>query len=179
MEFKVILWDNFLRYFTYDTAENLNNELELMVQKNIELVPVEYYGSPLASYMYDFRNESNSNMLGGYNIIKFSKLFGLGIVSFRVKGIVSFRDKLISKTIYTPLKYPNVLFPIVYKNGILNIYSKTYRSYKHLLKQMNTRKARDYLFDNLTQYGRRAMTILDPYGIFMHFHTGHKALKPS
>lgn len=110
-------------------------------------------------------------MLGGYNIIKFSKLFGLGIVSFR--------DKLISKTIYTPLKYPNVLFPIVYKNGILNIYSKIYRSYKHLLKQINTRKARDYLFDNLTQYGRRAMTILDPYGIFMHFYTGHKALKPS
>lgn len=125
------LWDHFLRYFTYDTSENLNNELELMIQKNISLVPVEYYGSPLASYMYDFRNESNSNMLGGYNIIKFSKLFGLGIISFR--------DKLISKAIYIPLKYPNVLFPIVYKNGILNIYSKTYRSYKHLLKQMNTR----------------------------------------
>ena len=44
---------------------------------------------------------------------------------------------------------------------------------------MNTRKARDYLFDNLTQYGRRALIILDPYGIFMNFHTGHKALKPS
>lgn len=44
---------------------------------------------------------------------------------------------------------------------------------------MNTPKARDYLFDNLTQYGRRAMTILDPYWIFKHFYTGHKALKPS
>lgn len=87
------LWNNFLRYFTYDTTENLNNELELIVQKNIALVRVEYYGNPLASYMYDFRNESNSSMLGGYNIIEFSKLFGLGIVSFR--------DKLISKTIYT------------------------------------------------------------------------------
>ena len=44
---------------------------------------------------------------------------------------------------------------------------------------MRTRKQRELLFDNLTSYGRRAMTVLDPYGIFMHFQRDERGLASS
>jgi uncharacterized protein YeeX (DUF496 family) len=44
---------------------------------------------------------------------------------------------------------------------------------------MNTRQKRYLVLDNLNHYGRRAMTVLDPYGIFMHFHDESRGIQPS
>jgi len=57
---------------------------------------------------------------------------------------------------------------------MLECKTKCYRNYKQLLNFMKTRKQRDFLFDRLTQFGRRAMTVLDPYGIFMHYQGDDK-----
>ena len=41
---------------------------------------------------------------------------------------------------------------------------------------MKSRKERNLLFDNLNQYGRRCKTVLDLYGIFMHFQENKNGL---
>jgi hypothetical protein len=95
------------------------------------------------------------------------------------EGLVHFRDNIAGDTTYTPNSEPNVLFPIVFNDLILECCTYCYRSYGKLLRFMGTRKQRSLLFDNLTSYGRRAMTVLDPYGIFMHFQRDERGLASS
>ena len=109
--------------------------------------------------------------MGGYNAINFSRTLN--------EKIINIRDKISTKTTYKPPNIPNCLIPIVYDNALLQCKTKCYRKYGPLLKLMKTRKQRNYLFDQLTKFGRRAMTILDPYGIFMHYHNDEKGLEPN
>jgi len=165
-------WDTLLRFIRYDyNPGNMDKEMALIKRTYPNLSLVKYYGTPLASYLYDYKNTSESNILAGYNAINFSKLLH--------NGLISFRDNIKTDSTYTPTKEPNALFPVVFENMVLECNTDCYRSYKRLLSYMKTRKQRELLFDNLTSYGRRAMTILDPYGIFMHFQRDDRGLASS
>jgi len=165
-------WDTLLRFIRYDyNPGNMDKEMAIIKRTYPNLSIVRHYGTPLASYLFDYKNASESNILAGYNSINFSRLLH--------NGLMSFRDNIKTETIYTPAKEPNALFPVVFNNVILECNTDCYRSYKKLLSFMKTRKQRELLFDNLTSFGRRAMTILDPYGIFMHFQRDERGLASS
>jgi hypothetical protein len=162
-------YDTLLRYFVpgTDTVEIFNKFKELFPTA----VYIKHYGTPIASYLYDFKNGTQAGLLGGYNAVNFSRVIG--------NKILSINDKLMNPITYNPPKVPNCLIPITYNNAILQCKTRCYRSYKSLLKFLRTRKQRNWLFDHLTHFGRRAMTVLDPYGIFMHFHNDQKGIQPS
>lgn len=163
-------WDTVGRYFNPDSGEvSIEKELTRIKEKFPDCECVKHFGSILAGYLYDFREGVQDGMLGGYNSLNFNRCITNNIISCkaRMTGIYD----------YKPNKVPNAIFVVCYNNCIVSIKTKCYRSYKALMKLMKTRKQRDYLFSHLTQYGRRAMTVLDPYGIFMHFNN-KEALAP-
>ena len=154
-------WDNLLRFFKLQTNSAIEKEIGYLKQKGLNWNFLKHIGTPLASYMYDYKTISEQQILGGYNSVNFNKILNAGILRIR--------DNVRGTSIYTPQKLPNCLFPITFSNLLLTCETKCYRSYRQLLRLMKTRKQRNLLFDNLSQYGRRCMTVLDPYGIFMHF----------
>lgn len=165
-------WDKLLRFFDVTkTEKNIEKEWNIISNNYPNMVFIKHLGTPIASYLYDFKKGEQTGLLGGYNAYNFSKTIN--------EKIISIRDKINKPTTYNPQDIPNCLIPITYNNAILECTTKCYRSYRKLLKLMKTRKQRNYLFDRLSSYGRRAMTVLDPYGIFMHFHNDTKGLQPS
>lgn len=164
-------WDMLLRFFIPTNEQNVNIEFKTLKSKAPGFSVSKHYGTPIASYIYDFKNPDITNLMGTYNAINFSRVLN--------EKIINIRDKISTKTIYTPPDIPNCLIPIVFDNALLQCKTKCYRNFKPLLRLMKTRKQRNFLFDRLTQFGRRAMTILDPYGIFMHYHNDEKGLLPS
>jgi len=163
-------WDYLLKFFSYDTAAHNNEQFNKFKNKYPSFEFVKHYGTPIASYIYDFKGGTSNNILGGYNAVNFSRILNYKIMNLR--------DKISTKTIYNPPDLPNCLIPIVFNNALLQCKTNCFRSYKKLLDLMKTRKQRDYLFDRLTHYGRRCMSILDPYGMFMHFHNDSKGIRP-
>lgn len=165
-------WDTLLRFIKYDYRPGAMDKEMTFIKKSFpNLSLVKYYGTPLASYLYDYKNSSEANILAGYNAVNFSKAIG--------NRLMSLRDNIHGEVTYTPVKEPNALFPVVFNDMILECNTDCFRSYKKLLSYMGTRKQRELLFDNLTSYGRRAMTVLDPYGIFMHFQRDERGLASS
>jgi len=164
-------WDMLLRFFTFSNKTDIEKELANVRRQYPTFEFIRHNGTPLASYVFDFKGGVQSGLLGGYNALNFSHVLN--------SKIINIRDKLTNQTTYTPPNIPNCIIPIVFNNALLQCKTHCYRSYKNLLGFMKTRQQRDYLFDHLTHYGRRCMTILDPYGIFMHFHNDQKGLVPS
>ena len=165
-------WDYLLRFFLFNTNAETDRQFNDFRINYPSFEFVKHNGTPIASYIYDFKNgTTTNNILGGYNAVNFSRVLNYKIINIR--------DKISTKTIYSPPPTPNCLIPIVFNNALLQCKTKCYRSYRKLLNLMKTRKQRDYLFDRLTHYGRRCMTILDPYGIFMHFHDDSRGIRPS
>lgn len=163
-------WDISLRYFYPNDNLNITQQ---EIAEGRRLFPTysvfKHQGTPIASYLLDLKDETSQNdALQGYNSINFGKILN--------ENIMSLSDGLKSKTVYKPLSTPNCLIPITFSPTLLQCKTKCYRSYKTLLKIMKTRKQREFLFDNLTHFGRRIMTVLDPYGIFMYFHNDQKGL---
>jgi hypothetical protein len=163
-------WDCLLKYFQFTSENNISKQLETFRAKYPSFDFIKHNGTPIASYIYDFKGGATTNMMGGYNAVNFSRILNLKILNIR--------DKISTKTIYTPPNIPNCLIPIVFNNALLQCKTHCYRSYKKLMTLMKTRKQRDFLFDRLTNYGKRCMTILDPYGIFMHFHDDTRGIRP-
>lgn len=164
-------WDKLLRFFQFNEDEK---ETYKQIQKAKEKIPssnlIQHYGTPIASYIYDLKDKNiQNNTLQGYNALNFGKILN--------ENLISVSDKLKQKVVYTPMVTPNALIPITFSTSLLQCRTFCYRNYKQLLAFMKSRKQRDYLFDKLTHYGRRAMTILDPYGIFMHFHEAKKGIE--
>lgn len=160
-------WDSFLRFIPprSKTMEIILNK----IRKNYPDLPfLKHQGTPLADYIYAYKYNSESNILAGYNSQDFMSLLNVGIFSLR--------DKLKAETVYVPNDMDNAIFPIVFDNLILNISTDCYRSYRGLLDYMKTRKQRELLFENLTPYGKRVMTVLDPYGIFLFFQRDDRGL---
>ena len=163
-------WDNLLRYFQpSDDKKKTQTQIEAGRSKYPTFNLFKHMGTPIASYLLDLRDENTQNDgLQGYNSLNFGKILN--------ENILSLSDGLKAKTVYKPLKTPNCLIPITFAPTLLQCKTKCYRNYKRLLKLMKTRKQREFLFDNLTHFGRRVMTVLDPYGIFMYFHNDQKGL---
>ena len=161
-------WDYLLRFFRFQQSPGIEQEIKLIKQFYPNFNFLKHIGTPLASYLFDYKNISETQLLGGYNANEFNKTLN--------KGLLRIRDNVRGTKIYEPLNYPNCLFPVTFNNLLLTCETKCYRSYKKLLNFMKTRKQRNLLFDNLNQYGRRCMTVLDPYGIFMHFQDEKRAL---
>ena len=164
-------WDKLLRFFEFNQDEKATFA---EFQKAKEIIPnsilIQHYGTPIASYLFDLKDKSTqNNTLQGYNALNFGKILN--------ENLISISDRIKQSVTYTPMATPNALIPVTFSTSLLQCRTRCYRSYKQLLAFMHSRKQRDYLFDKLTQYGRRAMTVLDPYGIFMHFHEGDKGLK--
>jgi hypothetical protein len=164
-------WDKLLRFFQFNQDEKVSFK---QIQKAKEIIPssslIQHYGTPIASYIYDLKDKNiQNNTLQGYNALNFGKVLN--------ENLISVSDKLKQKVVYTPMITPNALIPITFSTSLLQCKTFCYRNYKHLLAFMKSRKQRDYLFDKLTHYGRRAMTVLDPYGIFMHFHEAKKGIE--
>jgi hypothetical protein len=131
---------------------------------------VKNFGTPIATYIAAIKDDDAQNdTIQGYNVLNFGRLLN--------EKIFSLSEKYRKMKSYTPLPIPNIIIPITFSTFMLECKTKCYRSYKKLLNFMRTRKQRNFLFDRLTQYGRRAMTVLDPYGIFMHFQTEDRITK--
>ena len=165
-------WDKLLRFFNFnEDANKIENEFLYIKTKNQNWDFVKHYGTPIASYLFDFKGGTDINLLGGYNSVNFSHVIN--------ENLISIRERITQKTIYNPPNIPNCLIPIVFSNAIIQCKTKCFRSFRSLLGLMKTRKQREYLFDHITQFGRRAMTVLDPYGIFMYYHNDQKGLVPA
>ena len=130
----------------------------------------QHIGSPLACYCKDYKEIPEKNMLLGYNLSNMSKCISLGIFSIS--------DNTFYNTKYKPTTKYIGLFPIVYQNVDLTCNIKCWRSFRKLLKTFNTRQQRDLVMEQLNLYGRKCFTILDPYGMFLHFHDETKGLDP-
>lgn len=165
-------WDTLLKFFIYrNNGRTSEREFQKFKTDHQGFQLSKHYGTPIASYIYDFKNAENINYMGNYNAVNFSRVLN--------EKLINIRDKITKRTDYTPPDIPNCLIPIVFDNALLQCKTSCYRSFKKLLKLMKTRKQRSFLFDRLTQFGRRAMTILDPYGIFMHYHNLERGLEPA
>jgi hypothetical protein len=132
---------------------------------------VKHIGSPLASYCLDFKENPELNIMLGYNMADMGKCIS--------GSILSISDKVSYNTTYYTKPKPVGLFPVVFQNINFHVSVKIWRSWRSLLALMSTREQRDKIMDNLSQYGRRIFTVLDPYGIFMHFHNETRGLNPS
>ena len=165
-------YDYVLRYFdpqfVNDTIENQVATAKLT--KN-DFSFVKHIGSMLGSYFYDYRVSPERNVLIGYNINSLSNSI--------TNGMVSLKDNVNPNNVYYSSNYPLGLFPICYQNFEFSVSVNCIRSFKRLLNYMNTRDKRKFLFDHLSQYGKRAFTVLDPYGIFMHFQNEQGGYKPA
>ena len=165
------LFDNVLKYFEFDVID-LNNSL---IEANTfrALKPsfniTQHLGSPLASYCLDFKTHPEKNILMGYNLGNLGRCIDLKMIHIN--------DKVAYNTNYFTRNRPLALFPVVFQNINFVVNVSCWRSWKNLLMTMNTRKQRDLVLDNLNQYGRRIFTILDPYGIFLHFHNETRGLR--
>lgn len=164
-------WDYLLRFFKYSSNTFMEKEASEIKKSYPAFQFIKHLGTPLASYIYDYKTISEQQILGGYNSLQFGRLLN--------NGILKIRDNVRGNTIYTPRREPNAIFPITFNNLLLECNTKCYRSYKKLLNYMKTRKQRNLLFENLSHYGRRCMTVLDPYGIFMHFQNINRGLVSS
>lgn len=165
-------FDYIIRWYDFRQGEPiLNMELAALKAAHPEWSFVQHFGSPLASYTYDFKMQPEKNILLGYNLSNMSRIIGLKAMSIS--------DKISYNTVYKTHKKPIGLFPCVFQNVDFYMKVKVWRSYRELLKLMKTRKQRDLIFDYLSHYGRRCMTVLDPYGIFLHFHNETKGINPS
>ena len=166
------IWDYVLRYFDPIIPPHLI-ELDvatLKLTKN-EFSFVQHIGSVLGSYIFDYKTLPEKNILLGYNINNLSKCMNFGLCSLK--------DNVNYNTTYYASNHPVGLFPICYQNLDFYVDIHCWKSYKSLLNYMNTRQKRYLVLDNLNHYGRRAMTVLDPYGIFMHFHDESRGIQPS
>ena len=161
-------WDKCLSYFKFQNYANMEREFNVFKVSQPNFNFVQHFGTMLAKYIYEYKHSQDTRELGQYNAVNFSRLIS--------NKIMSIRDNIKFNTIYYPQKEDSILFPIVYGNLSLEIKTTCYRSFKDLLNYMKTRKQRDFMFDHLTHFGRRAMTILDPYGIFMHFQDDKRGL---
>lgn len=164
------MWDKVYSYFYFIDEKTFNEELFKLRSAGTDNDINIYVGSPLASYFYDFKKSSDKNLLGGFNASNFHYCLK--------KGILGISDNLSQPKVYLPKVNHCALFPIVYNNAILNINTRIFITYRKLLSLFRTRKQRDFLMDNLTPYGRQLFTILDPYGLFMHFHSNNETVNP-
>ena len=164
-------WDFCLKYFSCRRdVSNLNKEAQTFKVTNKDFVFVQHLGSPLASYFLDFKQQPEVSILLGYNLGNMGTCIS--------KGLISISDKISYNTTYKTRLKPVGLFPVVFQNINFYVVAKVWRSYRHLLTLMKTRQQRDIVMDHLNTYGRRVFTILDPYGIFLHFHNENRGLKP-
>lgn len=160
-------WDYFLRYYNVWTGKEVKEEMTILKETHPEFFFVKNFGTPIATYIYALKDEEAQNdTIQGYNVLNFGRLLN--------EKIFSLSEKYRKMKSYTPLAIPNIIIPITFSTFMLECKTKCYRNYKQLLNFMKTRKQRDFLFDRLTQFGRRAMTVLDPYGIFMHYQGDDK-----
>lgn len=105
-------WDTLLRFIKYDyNPGSMEKEMSNIKRSYPNLSFVKHYGTPLASYLYDYKYATESNILAGYNAINFSRVMS--------DGLLSFRDNIRTDTVYKPSKDPNELFPVVFDNAIL------------------------------------------------------------
>ena len=149
----------------------MNKEAQVFKMTYKEFTFVKYIGSPLAAYFYDFKTQQERNILLGYNLGNLSKCIE--------NGCLTVTDKVGYNAMYKTRSKPLGLFPVVFQNINLTVTCSCWRSFKNLLGLMKTRQQRDLLMDHLNTYGRRCFTILDPYGIFLHFHNEKKGLQPA
>ena len=167
------IFDFVLRYFDpmNTSANQMAMEVQLfkMTYKSFQFV--QHIGSPLASYCYDFKTIPQENILLGYNLGNFGKLVNMGCLSVS--------DQIKYNTVYRTKIKPVALFPVIYQNINFIVNISVWRSFRPLLSLMKTRQQRDIVMDHLNTYGRRCFTILDPYGIFLHFHNETKGLRPA
>jgi hypothetical protein len=163
-------WDILLRFFEPNDNKKLTaDEIEDARKKSSNFYFLKHLGTPIASYLFDLKDDTIQNdALQGYNSLHFGRIIN--------DNLMTLSDRLKNTTNYKPQNVPNCLIPITFAPTLLQCRTKCYRNYKTLLKILKTRKQRDYLFEQLTQYGRRAMTVLDPYGIFMFFHKDLKGI---
>ena len=165
-------FDYVLKYFSVVQDMNtLNKEAQVFKMTYRDFTFVKYIGSPLAAYFYDFKTLPERNILLGYNLGNLSKCIQ--------NGCLSVSDKVSYNTMYKTRSKALGLFPVVFQNINLTVSVSCWRSFKNLLGLMKTRQQRDLLMDHLNTYGRRCFTILDPYGIFLHFHNETKGLNPA
>lgn len=165
-------FDFVLRYFSCTSdIGTMNKEAQLFKMTFKEFSFVQRIGSPLASYCYEFKVNPEQNILLGYNLGNMG-----GCVS---SSLITLSDHIDYNTIYKTRLKPVGLFPVVYQNVNFFVNVTVWRSFRHLLSIMKTRQQRDIVMDHLNTYGRRCFTILDPYGIFLHFHNETKGLGPS
>ena len=165
-------FDYVLRFFSVSKdLVSLNVEHQIFKFSYRDFDFVQHFGSPLASYCFDFKTEPEVNILLGYNLGNLSKCIS--------NGCVSVSDHVKYDVNYQTRADPVGLFPCVYQNINLMVNASVWRSFKNLLSFMKTRQQRDMVMDHLTIYGRKCFTVLDPYGIFLHFHNETKGLKPA
>jgi len=167
-----LYWDKVLKYFDFSKkAEDNSASFSLFEFAYPSFSFVQNYGTPLAIWCKHFKTEAEKNILMGYSLGNLSKLIELGAVS--VQDHVAYNTGII------PSKNPSAMYPVNYNNVNYTINITCWRSYKQLLMTAKTRKKRDNLFDYLNTYGKKCMTIMDPYGIFLHFHNETRGLEPS
>jgi len=165
-------FDYVLRFFSVSKdIASLNAEYQIFKFSYRDFDFVQHFGTPLASYCFDFKTEPEVNILMGYNLGNLSKCIS--------NGCISISDHVKYDVNYQTRADPVGLFPCVYQNINLMVNVSVWRSFKNLLSFMKTRQQRDMVMDHLNIYGRKCFTILDPYGIFLHFHNETKGLKPA
>ena len=167
-----LYFDKVLKFFPFEQTNEINaTYLSVFEKINPNFGFITNYGSPLAIWCKFFKVEAEKNILLGYNLGNLSKLIELGAIS--IQDNISYNNTFIAS------KNPIGLYPVCYNNVNFTCSIYCWRSWKTLFKQCNTRKKRDQLFDYLNNYGKKAMTIMDPYGIFLHFHNSTRGLKPA
>jgi len=164
-------WDKLLSYFKFDEYTTIEKDFNLFKSNQPNFQFVQKYGTVLANYINEYKSSQDSRVLGAYNAVNFSRVVA--------SKLLSVRDNIKYNSIYYPQKDETMLFPIIFGNLSLEVKTTCYRSFKNLLNYMKTRKQRDFMFDHLSHFGRRAMTVLDPYGIFMHFQDDQRGLASS
>jgi len=167
-----LYWDRVLKFFDFSKDSAANSAAFSVFEFNFPNFSfVQNYGTPLSIWCKHFKTEAEKNILMGYSLGNLSKLIELGAVS--VQDHVAYNTGII------PSKNATAMFPINYNNVNYTINITCWRSYKQLFMNAKTRKKRDNLFDYLNTYGKKCMTIMDPYGIFLHFHNETRGLEPS
>ncbi len=164
-------WDYCLKYFdAHKSLDTINKEAQIFKVMKKDFTFVQHIASPLCSYCLDFKQQPEVSILLGYNLGNMGKCISTSMISIS--------DHIDYQTKYNTRLKPVGLFPVVFQNINFNVRVKVWRSWRHLITYMKTRRQRDIIMDKLNQYGRKIFTILDPYGIFLHFHNETRGLEP-
>lgn len=104
------------RYFNANSTINIERELAIIRKKVEDCELCKHYGNILSSYIYDFKEGTQNEMLSSYNAIEFNR--------YLINNIMSLKPRMIYAYDYKPNKIPNAIFVLVYNNRIVSLKTK-------------------------------------------------------